>query len=125
MSMGVHAAAQEAGGCGDGNRKRRLTLFDTLPETVLFCFAEAGHPLGVTPANEVGLLELAHERLFACICTGRKEELLRRRRGEMECDTEGREERGCYGLSCRQGDGITVVNEPNRPMPAIQRRYVI
>ena len=65
-----------------------LTFFDTLPETILFRFAEAGHALGVAPADEVRLLHLTHEGLLACFRIGGKEQFLGWRGSEMEDEAE-------------------------------------
>lgn len=64
------------------------TFFDTLPNTVLVGFPQAGHPLCVTPPNKIGLFQLSHESLFACFGTGYQKKLIVGRRREVKDKTQ-------------------------------------
>ena len=96
----------------------RRTLFDALPKAVLLCLAEAGHALSVSPADEVGLFELTHERLFACIRARRQEQFLGWGRDKVKDEAEWCEH-GWHGVwTSGLGNRMVVVDEADGPMPA-------
>ena len=108
---------RRSGSCGRLVAEIALTFPDALPEAVLLCFPEACHALRVAPPDKVRLLQLPHERLLACVCARRKEELVCRRRGEVKGQTEGCHlGGGCIGAQGRR-DGMVVIDETYGPVP--------